>query len=339
MAYVLGIDIGASAVKVAMRRYTADGWSEVRRLPAPRPPAYDPIRRVGDEAGILAGRTPEPAHSLVAGLVRSIVDTAWRREDGPPERVVLTHPTGWGTYRRGLLNRALCDAELPGVTLLPAALAVAAGAGAAGRLPAGGLVAVHRIGGLGVESSVLDLAGPGDLRLLGAAELDGAGGADLDDAVLARIMAVAGPDAEAPAARNCTAAREGLSAAAEVVVDVPAPRAPLRGIRVRLTRADLRRLARPVLGAGVDLLLRAVHAAGAHPYDLAAVLLAGGAAGTPALADLIGEVVPAPVHREDDPQLAVAAGATVSPAPASARAADARGGVPDDRELVLEGRP
>jgi molecular chaperone DnaK (HSP70) len=326
MSYVLGIDIGGSAVKVAVRRYTADGWSAVRRLPDPRPYPYDLIRRVGDEVGILAGRAPEPAHSLLARLVGSIVDTAWRHESGPAERVVLTHPTGWGAYRRDLLAGALRDAELPGVLLLPAALAVAATHEATGWLPAGGLVAVHRVGGRGVESSVLDLAGPGDVRLLGAAELDGAGGAELDDAVRARIMAMAGPDAEAPTARDCTAAREKLSAAAEVVVDVPAPRAPLRGIRVGLTRADLRRAARPVLGAGVDLLLQVVHAVGAHPSDLGAVLLAGGVAGTPALAELIGEVVPVPVRREEDPQLTVAAGAVML-ALASARGA----GAPDGR--------
>jgi molecular chaperone DnaK (HSP70) len=343
MSYVLGIDVGGSTATAAVCRYAADAWSAPQRLPldarspvlgsalevtpegafaagtgpdgrVPQPARVvrDLMRRVGDGVRVFVGGTPYPPQSLIAALVRWVVDTARQHEDGPAERVVLAHPSGWGGYRRDLMARALHDIGLPGVVLLPAALAVAHSHEATGWLPAAGLAAVCRIGGRGVEASVLELAGPGGVRLLGTAELESAGGADLDEALLARVMAAAGPDAEPPPIDHCTAARERLSVATEVAVDVPAPRAPLRGIRVRLSRADLDPVIRPIVRAGVDLLLQAVHEAGARPADLSAVLLAGGAAGTPLVAEILGEVFAGPVLRDDDPQSTVAGGAALA---------------------------
>jgi molecular chaperone DnaK (HSP70) len=343
MSYVLGINVGGSTATAAVCRYAADGWSAAQRLPLdPRLPVLgsalevtpegafaqgagpdgtvaeparvvrDLMRRVGDDVRAFVGGTPYPPQSLVAALVRWVVDTAWQHEDGPAERVVLAHPSGWGGYRRDLLARALHDIGLSGVVLLPAALAAAHSHEATGWLPADGLAAVCRIGGRGVEASVLELAGPGGFRLLGTAELEGAGGADLDDALLARVMTAAGPEAEPPPIHRCTAARERLSVAVEVAVDVPAPRTPLRGIRVRLSRADLDPVIRPIVRAGVDLLLQAVHAVGARPADLSVVLLAGGAARTPMVAALLSEAFPGPVLCDDDPQLTVAAGAALA---------------------------
>jgi hypothetical protein len=72
---------------------------------------------------------------------------------------------------------------------------------------------------------------------------------------------------------------------------------------------------RAILQAGVDLAARTVAACGIPIPDLAAVLLAGGAAGHPVLADLLAAAFGAPVVLHGDPQVIVACGTALSVRP------------------------
>ena len=87
---------------------------------------------------------------------------------------------------------------------------------------------------------------------------------------------------------------------------------------------------RAILRAGVDLAARTVEACGIPAADLAAVLLAGGAAGHPVLADLLGAEFGVPILLHGDPQVVVACGTALSVRP---RAPMAPGGArpPGDR--------
>ena len=80
---------------------------------------------------------------------------------------------------------------------------------------------------------------------------------------------------------------------------------------------------RSILQAGVDLAARTVAACRVQPTDLAAVLLAGGAAGHPMLTDLLAVAFPVPILLRDDPQLTVACGAALSVRPRVRQAATA----------------
>jgi molecular chaperone DnaK (HSP70) len=72
---------------------------------------------------------------------------------------------------------------------------------------------------------------------------------------------------------------------------------------------------RAILQAGVDLAVRTVAACGIGVSELAAVLLAGGAAGHPVLTDLLAAAFGVPVLLPGDPQLIVACGTALSVRP------------------------
>jgi molecular chaperone DnaK (HSP70) len=305
MAYVLGIDIGGSTATVAAcRRVPSAMWSDPSAVPlgagspavasvleltsggtfvagdvsagdfgagdfgaggfveaSPGGPvdgsrvARGFLRRVGDETPLVVGGESYRAQSLVAALARWVVDATWERDEGPAEQVALTYPTGWGGYRIDVLQQALHEAGLAGSALLTRARAVAECHDAAGHLPATGVLAVYRLGGSSVETSLLARTGPGVFELLGSAELD-IGGADLRDAPLAQL--------------------------------------------------------RPTLQATIDALLQVVRSCGVAPADVAAVLLAGGAASVPQVAEMISDGTGCRVLCDDDPQFTAARGAALA---------------------------
>jgi molecular chaperone DnaK len=277
-------------------------------------------RRVGDDVPMMVdGRSYHP-QELLAALVRLVVDRLREQEGEPCEQVVLTHPAGWGPHRQGLLLDALRDIGLDEVALLPGPVAAAEHRLAAGPLPGAGPLAGYDLGGTGCTTFLLTRPGRRPVELL-THEEHAVGGADLDDALVAHVRAaigrtVAQPPADAgsgPVAvllrRDCTQARERLSEATSA--DVPLPWwATTPALTV--TRAELEALIRPLLRATVDSLVRLVEAAtdGGEP-EPAGVLLTGGAARTPLVAELIAARLPGPILIDDDPRTTAARGAAL----------------------------
>jgi hypothetical protein len=156
------------------------------------------------------------------------------------------------------------------------------------------------------------------------------GGADFDDAVfgqvLATVPALACLDADDPATlaataalrRACTRAKEALSADTEVTIPVTAP-----GIdtSVRVHRAEFDDLIRPQLAETLSLLRRALHSAQLDPTDLDAVLLVGGSARIPLVAQLVSTELNQPVTIDTDPATTIARGAATLARDAAALAA------------------
>jgi molecular chaperone DnaK (HSP70) len=350
MPYVLGVDIGSSNASAALCHRDGEGWSDAKpaRLGvrsnavesmlearatgtlAPRDgSAHDGpfrpdwtirgfIRRVGDDVPLVTGGQRLPAHELTATMIAWIVDRVWANEGEPPEQVVLACPTGWGPYRDGLLREALRDVGLGDVVLVAAALAAVAGHAAAGGLPASGVFAGYDLGGTGFTGSVVERHNGGGLELIGFVERP-VGGADLDDALVAHVRARAGvarrtgrDRAAAPDAAtmswlrgSCAAARERLSDADEAVVCVPTPDGQAD---VVVTRAELTGLARPLLQPTVECLAQLVR----ESVEPVAVLLAGGAARTPGLVELVTAGVPGAVVTDPEPESIVARGAALA---------------------------
>jgi molecular chaperone DnaK (HSP70) len=345
MPYVLGVDVGSSTASAAVCRRTEDGWSEatVVRLGArsatvgstlrisadgtvsPRDvtghdepgPSHRSIRgyvrRVGDDVPFMIGNQPYPAHGLTAAMVRWVVDRVWAVEGEPAEQVALACPSGWGPYREGLLSGALRDLGLDDVVLVAAALAAVAGHGTAGELPAPGVFAGYDLGGTGFTGSVVERRAGGGMELVSVVEHP-VGGSDLDDALVTHVLARAGsvrPTSLSAAMTawlrdSCAVARERLSVAAEAVVPVPTPTGQ---VDVVVTRAELAELVRPVLQPTADGLARLVRDAGTQPV---AVVLAGGAARTPGLADLLAARLPVPVRADPQPDAVGARGAALA---------------------------
>ncbi len=155
MPYVLGIDIASTRATAATCVNQGDGWGvpEPLWLGAHGPAAASAVfldddgylltgdaaveagrsaparlltgfhERVGDDVPVIVGGERFPAESLSAVLVDAAADQAADRFGGKPQHIVLTHPVGWGAFRRDQLRRALAEAGFPRAALVPAPVA------------------------------------------------------------------------------------------------------------------------------------------------------------------------------------------------------------------------
>ncbi|GAB3575642.1 hypothetical protein GCM10027445_38330 [Amycolatopsis endophytica] len=314
MRHVLGIDIGSTGIAAAVCRDVGERWSEpVVRAPvesvvhvaadatvsvgseAQRQSAAEPdrvargfARRVGDEVPFLLGDELYTAEALTAAVIGWVVDQAAADEGEPAERIAVSHPPSWGVFRRKLLLDALRAAGLPPAILLPSPVAAAEGHLARERIDPGTLVGVCRIGGEHVDLAVLR-RGATTFDLVTSAEpSEPSAGRMLDDLLFEHLREQWG---DVPRAL-CTEAKARLSTAPEIEAG-PA----------RVTRAEFERLVRPALLATLEPLRR---------YErLNAVLLVGGTAAIPVLAEVVAELTGCRVVTEPEPASAVARGAAL----------------------------
>ncbi|HEY0696774.1 MAG TPA: Hsp70 family protein, partial [Micromonospora sp.] len=309
MPYVLGIDIGGTSTLAAVARPQGAGWAppEVVRLgdsaaavpsvlhlrrngsvdvgeatggPDGDRTARDFCHRVGDDVPLLLGGEACTPQALTAVLARWVVEQVTAQEYGPPGCVVLSHPSGWGPYRVGLLRQALHEIDLGHVTLLPQAVTVAESHAARG----GGFdtAAVYTLGGSTFEGCVVRRTRRGIFELVGVAQrLEPTGGADFDEALAEHVRTVLGrefrdladPRIRQPLlglAAECARAKRELSVATETDVMLRLPDGPAR---IPVTRAAFEEMIEPAVRATVAVLSRAVRAAGLGPEQLDAVLL------------------------------------------------------------------
>lgn len=343
MPYVLGIDVGTSRTRAAVRRHTAAGWTDPVAVPlgtrhpavptvvcltpersalvgdeAERHAGSDPVRvargftdRIGDDVPLVLGGAPCTPQELTAVLLRWTVDRVAHVEGGPADAVVVTHPASWGGSRTSLLHHELARQGLDDVTLVAAPIAIAAAHPAA-------VVATYALGEGPATAAVVRRTDAGTFELLADAEgTEPVGGGHFDDAVLACVREQVGRalDDVDPADQQswvamarlramCSGAKEMLSTEPEVIVPVRLPDAPSD---VRVTRADFEHAVRPAVTASVDLLPRTLRAAGVAD---ATVVLAGGSVRVPLVAELVRAALPdLTVHCPPDPDGTVAAGA------------------------------
>ncbi|WP_224401085.1 Hsp70 family protein [Pseudonocardia sp. ICBG1034] len=351
MSYLLGIDLGATSVTAAVLR--TGGAAEPVRLggrdgadvlpavlvatpggdllcgePARRRAPTEPDRvargfldRVGDPTPLSLGGFAYAAEDLCARLVRVLVDEVSTRHGGPPSRIGVTCPVGWGRHKRDLLAAALRRRGLT-VSLVTAPQAVALAHRAV--VPAGGPLAVVDLGGNGTTATVLAAAAPGVLpdavgRTLGCRT----GGADVDDAVFAFVRSSSPATAAAFDALDpddprtvaaLTALRDECRAAKQLLSrdTVATVRVEMPGLRtaVRIHRSDLDELTRPLLEPVADLVQDVVAAA-----PDAEVLLAGGAARMPVVVQAVSVALGRPVAVVADPVADAARGAALAVAP------------------------
>src|SRR6476646_60849 len=155
MTYVVGVDIGAAFTAAAIGR-PIDGVSALMPSigyypshghlvfgPAARHQGLaDPDRivrefhrRIGDPVPVAVGDALLAAEDITAQAVRHVIDRAQEAEGGPAERVIVTHPAAWGSYKTAALMSALQRAGLGQVGVL--SQAVAAGSTCAKRVKSG----------------------------------------------------------------------------------------------------------------------------------------------------------------------------------------------------------
>ena len=289
-------------------------------------------RRIGDPTPIVVGGGSWAPEELSARLVRWVVDRVAEREGGPAAQIAVTHPAAWGSHKKDLLTAALAAQGLR-VTLLAEPQAAAFHYATQERVASGSTIAVYDLGGGTFDAAVVRKAdrseaafGATGFGLLGRPEgLDRLGGIDFDDVVFDHVregLPAAFSDlddtdtgvlsAVARVRRECTEAKEALSADTDVSIPVLLPAG---GGSVRLHRTEFESMIRPQVEETVDALRSAVHSAGCRPGELSAVLLVGGSSRIPLVAQLVSEGLARPVAVDTDPKNAIAKGAALSVSP------------------------
>ena len=190
------------------------------------------------------------------------------------------------------------------------------------RVEAGEVVAVYDLGGGTFDAALLRKTDT-SFELIGTPEgIEHLGGLDVDEAVFEHVKREIGGAIEAldPDDPNvvqglhrlrteCAEAKEALSFDASTAIPVMLPTIQTQ---VRITRAELERMIRPLLGATIASLHRAFASAEVQPADVRSVLLVGGSSRIPLVAEMISAEVGRPVAVDAHPKHAVALGAAIT---------------------------
>jgi len=295
-------------------------------------------RRIGDPTPLNVGGRAWSAEELAARLVRWVIDRVAEREGGPAARVAVTHPASWGTLKKDLLGAALA-AQGVTIAFLAEPQAAAVHYASSERVERGSTIAVYDLGGGTFDAAVVHKDGSAGFALVGRPEgLERLGGIDFDQAVFDHVRAgmpgafddldEADPEvlsAVARIRRDCTEAKEALSADTEVSIPVLLPDS--RG-SVRLHRSEFEALIQPQVEETVAALRKAIASAGITPEQLSAVLLVGGSSRIPLIAQLVSEQLGRPVAVDADPKNVIAKGAALALTP---QGVSATGGTPAHR--------
>jgi molecular chaperone DnaK (HSP70) len=348
MPYALGIDLGTARTTAAVSRNHRDSWSEPEVVPldvgtdlpgvatvlcltddatvevgeaAARSGAANPERvardfldRIGDEVPLALGESSYPAETLAAALVAWVVDRVEEFEGAPASQLVVTHPADWGVHRRTVFQAALRDLNLPELTMLPRPVAAAEAYAATQRLEVGQEIAVYSLGASRFEAAVLRRGSFGFELRSHAESTDVLGGTLFDDLVAEHAAADLGELQDDPARLAalrvaCADAKERLSTA--VAVTIPTPPGTKKAT-VLLNRSDFDAMIRPVVEHTVRILQRAIQGAEVESDALNAVVLVGGCAHVPLIAELVTAAVRVRVVPADEPTTAIARGAALA---------------------------
>ncbi|HSL08269.1 MAG TPA: Hsp70 family protein [Pseudonocardiaceae bacterium] len=333
------IPLGSRSVAVSSVVYLGKDGQVVVGEAAERRAVTDPDRvvrefkrRIGDEVPMVIGGVSHSASEVAAMVVRWVVDRVAEREGEPAQGITITHPASWGAYKTRIMADALRAADLSEVIFRTEPEAAAASYSMQERVATGSTIAVYDLGGGTFDAAVVRKTGTGTFSVLGLPEgIERLGGVDFDEAVfghvVAKVPALSELDPEAPATRaatarlrrECTEAKEALSADTEVTIPVLLP--DLQS-QVRLVRAEFEDLIRPQVAETVEALRRALRSADVGPQELDAVLLVGGSSRVPLVAQLVSAELGRPVAVDADPTVSIALGAALSALPAETADSD-----------------
>ncbi|MFI7672689.1 Hsp70 family protein [Actinophytocola sp. NPDC049390] len=285
-------------------------------------------RRIGDPTPVLVAGEPIEAHTIAACFVRWVVDRVTEREGTSPAAVALTHPASWGGHKRELMAEALAEQGVSPVRLVTEPAAAAVAYTASGHVAPGAAIGVYDLGGGTFDAAVVRQLDEGGFELVGVPQgIESLGGVDFDEAVFEHVRTIVGTQwteldftdplvrtAAATLRRECTEAKEALSADTEVTIPVMLPGV---STRVRMVRTEFEQLVEPAIAATVAALRDACASASLSTSDLTAVLLVGGSSRIPLVSQQVSASFDRPVTVDSDPKAVVARGAALSSRPAA----------------------
>ncbi|MEO6739769.1 MAG: molecular chaperone DnaK [Chthoniobacteraceae bacterium] len=283
-------------------------------------------RRMGEEADDvayrLAGERGEPVtirsrgvnrapEEIAAEVLKKLRADAERALGEPVTRAVITVPAYFNDAQRNATKRA---GELAGLTVErivnePTAAALAYGLD---RLGERSQIAVFDLGGGTFDISILELS-DGVFHVLSTNGNTRLGGDDIDAALVALLAErVAGHHDAGLLARLREAAVEAKHRLSEnESTSVELPFIEGRSVSLSLTRAELDRIAAPIVERTRAHCLRAMADAKVTPADLGEIILVGGQTRMPLVRKLVAEIFGKPANTSQNPDEAVALGAVI----------------------------
>jgi molecular chaperone DnaK len=274
--------------------------------------SYELERQPGKPVRVIAAgkeHSPEELSALILGKLKADAEFSLGHL---VSRAVITVPAYFNDAQRGATKRA---GELAGFTVErivnePTAAALAYGLD---KLKGSSKIAVFDLGGGTFDISILELNN-GVFEVLSTNGNTRLGGDDIDNAIMAHLLEKGfpadKPESIARLREAAVDAKHRLSVDETVKIEVPFLEGG-QNFSTELTRAELERLSRPIIERTRAHCRRSLADAKLEPSDLDEVILVGGMTRMPLVRKLVGEIFGRETNTSQNPDEAVAIGATI----------------------------
>ena len=267
-------------------------------------------RKAGKAVRVLTNErtySPEEISALILGKLKSDAEAALGHE---VTRAVITVPAYFNDAQRNATKRAgeLAGFAVERIVNEPTAAALAYGLD---KLKSRSKIAVFDLGGGTFDISILELDN-GVFEVLATNGNTRLGGDDIDRALLDSLaqIEVRKPGRRARLLEALIEAKHRLSTEEEVSIDIPFFEGP-DSFHFKLTREELEKIARPIVEQTRAHCLRSLADARLRPTELDDVILVGGVTRMPLVRRLVSEIFGCEPNTSQNPDEAVAIGATV----------------------------
>ena len=273
-------------------------------LPKELPNDYQVVRRRGHPVRIEVRGTHYAPEEISAWVLKKLKADAEAMLERSVSRAVITVPAYFNDAQR---NATKAAGEAAGFTVEriinePTAAALAYGLD---RLEEKSKIAVYDLGGGTFDISILEL-NHGVFHVLATSGNTRLGGDDIDEAIIAICELPITPWRKRELAIE---AKHRLSSQESVRVEVPFVEG--QNLTFELTRADLERVARPVVERTRPHCLRALADAKLSAGELDQVILVGGMTRMPLVRQFVADLFNREPNTSQNPDEAVALGATI----------------------------
>jgi len=272
--------------------------------------SYALERRRGQPVRVIANNEPHSPEEISSLILRKLKSDAEAALGHAVSRAVITVPAYFNDAQRSATKRA---GELAGFTVErivnePTAAALAHGLD---KLQGRSKIAVYDLGGGTFDISILEL-NSGVFEVLATNGNTRLGGDDIDRALLGRIANTGNRKLEnlARLSEALLEAKHRLSTEEKVSIDIPFFDGA-DSFHLDLSRGDLEKIAGPIIERTRAHCLRSLADAKLTPADLDEVILVGGVTRMPLVRELVSEIFGREPNTSQNPDEAVAIGATI----------------------------
>jgi molecular chaperone DnaK len=272
---------------------------------------YELVRRRGQPVRIKVGAREYLSEEISAFVLQKLKRDAEGALGREISRAVITVPAYFNDAQRRATKRAgeLAGFSVERIVNEPTAAALAYGLD---KLKSKSKVAVYDLGGGTFDMSILELNN-GVFEVLATSGNTRLGGDDIDRAIISDVrfqMSDWKPEQKARLRDEIVDAKHRLSTEGEVRIDIPFFQGA-ESFHVDLSRAELEKIAEPIVDRTRVHCLRALADAKLEPSDLDEIILVGGVTRMPLVRQFVRELFGREPNVSQNPDEAVAIGATI----------------------------